>query len=51
MTRISTPSSSRCVAKLRRNVCGLTFLVSPAAIAAASTTRLSWRVVIGLAGS
>ena len=51
MTRMSTPSSSRCVAKLCRSVCGLTFLLSPAAIAAASTTRLGWRVVTGRAGS
>ena len=39
------------MAKLCRSVCGLTFLVSPAASAAASTTRLSWRVVMGRAGS
>src|SRR5712671_6930548 len=50
MTRISTPSSSRWVAKLWRSVCGLTRLVRPAARAASSTTRASWRVLIGLTG-
>src|SRR6202011_4027127 len=48
ITRISTFCSSRCVAKLCRNVCGATQLGSPAISAAMWQTRLSWRVVIGL---
>jgi hypothetical protein len=47
MTRISTPSSSKCVAKLCRKVCGPTRLAMSAAAAASTTTRYSCRVLIG----
>src|SRR5258705_3176510 len=43
--------SSRCVAKLCRNVCGVTQLGNPACSAAMWQARLSWRVVIGLTRS
>src|ERR1700716_2870118 len=42
--------SSRWVAKLWRKVCGVTRLVISAMWAAAWQARVSWRVVIGLAG-
>src|SRR6202521_3204682 len=45
MTRISTPSSRRWVAKLCRSVCGPTRLVISAACAASTTMRWSCRVV------
>ena len=47
MTRISTSCSSRWVAKLWRNVCGLTRFLMPAASAASWTARLIWRVEMG----
>ena len=50
ITRISTPCSSRWVAKLCRSVCGDTRLVIPAAWAAARTTRPSWRADSGSTG-
>src|SRR3954465_8714937 len=46
ITRISTPCSSRWVAKLCRSVCGDTRLLIPAAWAA-RTTRPSWRADSG----
>src|SRR6478752_5037144 len=42
--------SSRWVAKLWRKVCGVTRLAISAMWAAAWQARVSWRVVIGLAG-
>src|SRR5215207_290324 len=47
ITRTSMFCSSRCVAKLRRNVCSETRLLISAICAAAWQARLSWRVVIG----
>src|SRR5215469_5842992 len=47
---MSTPCSSRWVAKLCRSVCGETRLVIPAAWAAARTTRPSWRADSGSTG-
>ena len=47
MMRISVPRSSRCVAKLWRSACSVTFFLIPAASAASWNRRLSCRVVIG----
>lgn len=47
---MSTFRSSRCVAKLCRRVWGDTRLAMPAVRAASRTTRLNWRVDVGLTG-
>src|SRR6266850_1591883 len=51
MTRTSMFCSSRWVAKLCRKVCSETRFLISAIWAAAWQARLSWRVVIGCAGS
>ena len=50
MTRMSTPCSSRWVAKLCRNVWTVTDLLSPAASAARRQASCNARLVIGRAG-
>src|SRR6266436_6653970 len=51
MMRMSTPCSSRCVAKLCRNVWTVTILSKPAVSAARRQARCRERTVMGRAGS